>query len=155
MMVFLVESIEVGDLVLWVGDARAAAVDQFSCVLIVTDRPNAQFHSGQSDDQAVELLQCRITTPVKSGRELPQRQDEPSSFSMSGITSRRSPVRPALATQAGGGWVWCGQFGEELTDGCDQPVDRPGHHVDLGEEELSEFCGVWTLNAPLVDADNH
>jgi hypothetical protein len=37
-MVFLVESIEVGDLVLWVGDARAAVVDQFSCVLIVTDR---------------------------------------------------------------------------------------------------------------------
>ena len=33
--------------------------------------PNAQLHSGQSDDQAVELLKCRITTPVKSGRELP------------------------------------------------------------------------------------
>ena len=80
MMVFLVESIEVGDLVLWVGDARAAVVDQFSCVLIVTDWPNAQFHSGQSDGQAVELLQCRITTPVKSGREPPQRQDDPRSM---------------------------------------------------------------------------
>jgi hypothetical protein len=52
------------------GAARAAAVDQF-CVLIVTYRLNAQLHSGQSDDQALELLQCRITTPVKSGRELP------------------------------------------------------------------------------------
>jgi hypothetical protein len=70
-MVFLVESIEVGDLVLCVATRGPAVVDQYACVLIVTYRPSARLHFGQSDDQAVELLQCGITTPVKSGRELP------------------------------------------------------------------------------------
>src|SRR6266516_7319889 len=53
-MVFLVESIEVGDLVLWVGDARAAAVDQFSCVLIVTGR----MPSSTRDSQMIKRLNC-------------------------------------------------------------------------------------------------
>jgi hypothetical protein len=70
-MVFFVESIEVGDLALWAGDAPPAVADQSCCALIVTYRPNAGLHFGQSDDQTAGLPQCGITTPVKPGRELP------------------------------------------------------------------------------------
>jgi hypothetical protein len=55
-MVFLVESIEVGDLVLWVGDARAAVVDRFSCVLIVTYRRTS---GSTPNSQMIKQLTCR------------------------------------------------------------------------------------------------